>query len=200
MKADFCGVILVTAAMVASAAVAAGAIHEYQQSENCEIFSRSATCLPRAAEVAPAAPPSEPLSGWRLVKSKDPNGGADAVAIMHTADISKSDIGLAGLMVRCHEKGVEVLVITTIPFAPRARPHIKLRVDKAEEHFDAAVVPPFSALLLPNETVELVYGKWQNASELSVQIEEEQTTVRGVVALGGLGAALANLRANCPST
>src|SRR5271168_4825245 len=33
---------------------------------------------------------------WRLVRSPDPRGGPDAVSIMHTADVSRSDPDFAG--------------------------------------------------------------------------------------------------------
>src|SRR5260370_9895983 len=36
-------------------------------------------------------------SGWRLVKSRNPDGGADAVSAMHVANGAKSDARLAGL-------------------------------------------------------------------------------------------------------
>jgi hypothetical protein len=202
MKANFQSSIGITAAIAASMALATSATpaDKKQPSEQCETLPGYPTCRDIAAKVIPAAATSEPLSGWRLVKSKDPNGGADAVAIMHTADISKSDIGLAGLMLRCSGKDVEVVVITTIPFTPHARPHIKLRAGKTEANFNATVVPPFSALLLPMEATQLADSALQTASELSVQVDDQQTTVRGIVALTGLPAALANLRANCPAT
>jgi hypothetical protein len=201
MMANFQNAIRLTAAVLASMVLAAGVKQRESnwQLTYCEGLP-SPACQPKASKVIPAASPSEPISSWRLVKSKDPQGGADAVAIMHTADISKSDIGLAGLMLRCGNKDVEVVVITTTPFTPRAHPLVKLRVNKSEALFDATVVPPFSALLLPMDATRLADSVWQTASELSVQIDDQQTTVRGIVALTGLQAALANLRANCPAT
>ena len=35
---------------------------------------------------------------WRLVRTSNPSGGRDAVSIMHTADIARSDVDFAGLM------------------------------------------------------------------------------------------------------
>ena len=43
------------------------------------------------------------------MRTRNPHGGADAVSIMHTADTSKSDLDLAGLMIRCREGGTEIV-------------------------------------------------------------------------------------------
>jgi hypothetical protein len=143
------------------------------------------------------AEPAKQDSAWRLIRSADPRGGADAVAVMRTADVLKSDVGLAGLMFRCGDHGLEVVVVATMPFEPRAQPHLKLRAGKTETEFSATVVPPFSALLLPKEAVAL-FGEWQSASELLIEIEDQQMVIRGAVPLAGLKSATAMLRANCP--
>src|SRR5262245_40626327 len=49
--------------------------------------------------------------GWRLVKSRNPEGGADAISVMHVVDSAKSDARLAGLSLRCGRDGVEVVLI-----------------------------------------------------------------------------------------
>ena len=68
----------------------------------------------------------EPQSAWRLIRTSDPRGGPEAVAMTHVADASKSDMSLAGLMLRCsmNTRDVEVAVVTTVPFAPLALPQI----------------------------------------------------------------------------
>jgi hypothetical protein len=43
----------------------------------------------------------ESMGGWHLVRTRNPYGGADAISIMRTADASRSDLDLAGLMIRC---------------------------------------------------------------------------------------------------
>src|SRR5216684_3966317 len=59
---------------------------------------------------------------WLLVKTPNPQGGPEAVAIMRTADMPRSDPDLAGLMVRCKEKpGLEVLLALVRPFPPRTK-------------------------------------------------------------------------------
>jgi len=118
--------------------------------------------------------------------------------MMHTADTTKSDLGLAGLMLRCSEHDLEVVVVTTIPFEPRAHPHLRLRAGSSDKTMDATVVAPFSALLLPKEAILLADGTWQAASELRIDIEDQPTAIKGAVPIGGLKSAMAILRANCP--
>lgn len=136
---------------------------------------------------------------WRLIRSRDPRGGADAVAIMRTADMTQSDLGLAGLMFRCGESNIEVVVVTTEPFSPRVQPRVKIVAGAREVQLEAKVVPPFSALLLPAEATVLADGPWQSLPRLSIEIDQAQNAIHGTVDLSGLGPALAMLRASCPS-
>ncbi len=139
---------------------------------------------------------------WRLVRTRNPGGGQEAVSIMQTADITKSDIDLAGMMLRCGESGVEVLLVLVRPLPPRAHPKVTVSAAGKRAELNATVVPPGAAILLPKEASTLASGPWQAAPELAVQIdarESELNTVRGVVPLTGLGVALSGLRANCPS-
>jgi hypothetical protein len=62
---------------------------------------------------------------WRWVRTPNPRGGPDAISIMHTADMSRSDADLAGLMLRCAQDGIEALVIVVAPLPTRARPRIR---------------------------------------------------------------------------
>src|ERR1700744_1094084 len=45
--------------------------------------------------------------GWRLVKTPNPNGGPEAVSVMHVSDTAKSDLSLAGLTLRCGRGNLE---------------------------------------------------------------------------------------------
>jgi hypothetical protein len=137
-------------------------------------------------------------SGWHLTRSADPRGGPEAIAMMHTADTTKSDLGLAGLMIRCGEHDLEVVVVTTMPFEPRVHPLLRLRAGTSDKSMDATVVAPFSALLLPKEATLLADGTWQSASELLIEIEGQPAAIKGVVPIAGLKSAMAMLRANCP--
>src|ERR1700752_4793071 len=65
-------------------------------------------------------PEENPRDAWPLIRTPRPNGGPDAIATMRTADTSRSDPDLAGLMIRCREKsGMEVLLALVRPFPPR---------------------------------------------------------------------------------
>lgn len=76
------------------------------------------------------------------MRTPNPYGGAEAISIMRTADIARSDPILAGLMVRCSESGGEVVVALLRSFSPRERPEIVLSADGAVTRFRATVVPP----------------------------------------------------------
>jgi hypothetical protein len=138
-----------------------------------------------------------------LVRSKDPTGGKEAVSIMQTADIAKSDLDLAGLMLRCGEAGTEALVVLLNPLGPRAHPKVTATAAGQTAEFAASVVPPGAALLLPAEASALASGPWQTAAELVLQIdtgqEDSGKTIRGAVPLVGLAVALSQLVANCRS-
>jgi hypothetical protein len=148
---------------------------------------------------APSPPAAQAVGQWRLLRTPDPRGGADAVAIMRTADMAQSDLGFAGLMLRCGQGTIETVIVTTEPFPPRAQPKVKIVAGASEVRFDAKVVPPFSALLLPAEAIQLADGPWQSLARLSVEIDDGQNTIHGTIALMGLGPALTTLRTSCPA-
>ncbi len=140
-----------------------------------------------------------PANMWQLVRTPDPVGGREAVSITRTADVAKSDLEFAGLMLRCGERSVEVLVVLVRAFPPRAHPQVRVSAGSATAKFTASVVPPDVLVLLPHEATALAEGAWQAAAELAVTVEDGQGTIRGVVPLTGLGHALALLRSNCPA-
>jgi hypothetical protein len=135
---------------------------------------------------------------WRLVRTPDPIGGREAVSITRTADVSKSDLEFAGLMLRCGERSVEVLIVLVRAFPPRVHPKVQISTGSATVEFTATVVPPEVLLLLPRDATVLAAGSWQGASELAVTVEDERGPIRGVVPLAGLGHALALLKSTCP--
>ena len=118
--------------------------------------------------------------------------------------MSKSDLDLAGLMLRCGESGVEVLLVLVRPLPPRADPKVTVSAGGRTADFTATIVPPGVAVLLPKEATTLATGVWKAAPELSVQIsavqgeDERKARIRGVISLAGLGEALALLLSNCP--
>jgi hypothetical protein len=140
---------------------------------------------------------SDLTGGWHFVRTRNPHGGADAISIMHTADTSRSDLDLAGLMIRCSEGGTEVAIVLIRAFPLRARPHVVLGKPGTETQLEATVGAPGTAVLLPADATALVNGSWQTLSELTIRIDDGQTTIRGVVALAGLQAAFNRLVASC---
>jgi hypothetical protein len=136
---------------------------------------------------------------WRLVRTPNPTGGADAISIIQTADISRSDLDLAGLMIRCAETTTEVLIVLVRPFPPRAHPEVTIGAGNKHLDFTASVAPPGLMLLLPPEANALAAGPWQTEPELTIEIADERAPIHGVVPLTGLGAALRQLRLTCAS-
>lgn len=136
--------------------------------------------------------------GWRLVRTKNPSGGADAVSVMHVADSSKSDMGLAGLNLQCAQQGVEVTLVTVEQMRKNERPKVRLAIGGSRREFEAAVHAS-GALLLPQAATEFAVRDWQSSAELSVEIEANKTVaIRGVVPIAGFANALKTLNATCP--
>ena len=131
------------------------------------------------------------------MRTPNPQGGADAISIMHTADTLRSDLDLAGLMIRCHEGGTETVIVLIRAFPLRARPQVVFGKPGKETRFEATVAPPGSAILLPGDAAILVKGAWLAQSDLSIQVDNGPTTIHGVVALAGLQAAFKVLLASC---
>jgi hypothetical protein len=155
-----------------------------------------------SATSAPARPPgggANLTGGWRLVRTHNPRGGEDAVSVMHTADLFRSDPDFAGLTLRCGEAGTEVLIILLQTLSPRAKPQVAITGTPMPARFSATVAPTGTAVLLPPEATALASGSWQKVSELAVEVENEGTAVRGVIPLDGLREALQTLAINCPS-
>jgi hypothetical protein len=174
--------------------------------EACRAIADSAARL-RCFENATSnlAPKQQPpgsgtsMEAWRLVRTPNPAGGAEVVSIMHTADLLRSDPDLAGLIIRCAEQGQEVLLALITPLPPRARPQVVLGDPNRGTRMEAKVIPPGASILLPGDAATLSSGPWQALGELAVEVRDEGTTVRGIIPLRGLDAALQTLRANCPA-
>jgi hypothetical protein len=174
--------------------------------EHCRAMPDDASrlrCYEDLTKPQQAVPPPSPLpsrSGgtWRLVRTPNPAEGPEAVSIMQTADIGKSDLDLAGLMLRCGQTGTEILIVLVQPLPPRARPKVSVSTGGGAVDFTATVVPPGALVLLPQDASALAKGPWQNAAELTVDVEDSSERVKGVIPLAGLGDALSNLLANCP--
>ena len=140
---------------------------------------------------------SELAEGWRLVRTHNPNGGADAISIIHSADTSRSDLDLVGIMIRCSETTTEVLIVVlpVLPFS--TQPQVAFGKLENESQFEAKIAPPGTLILVPQDATTLVNGPWQNLDDLFIRIEDGQSTIRGVVKLAGLQAAFKKLQATC---
>jgi hypothetical protein len=139
------------------------------------------------------------IGTWRLVRTPGPRGGPSEISIAQTADPSRSDIELVGLMLRCGDTGFDVLLIFLKPFPLRAHPKVKLATGREVVLLDAAVIPPGAAILLPTEAAALVNGPWQSSSELAIEVDDGSAAVRGVVSLAELGPAISVLTSSCAS-
>jgi hypothetical protein len=141
---------------------------------------------------------------WRLVRTPNPMGGPDALSIMQTADTAKSDLGLAGMALRCHEGKVEVLIVLVGALSLKLHPKVEINAAGNSENFVGTIVPPGSSLLLPPTASKLALGPWGTSAELAITIEAEQTSdtmarIDGVIPVAGLRQALLSLLASCPS-
>jgi hypothetical protein len=154
--------------------------------------------LATAAIAASGAEP-QPSGGWSLIRSANPRGGADSVSMIHTADTTRSDLNIAGLMLRCGELRPEVIVVVVSPFSPRAHPTVTIGANDGKWRFEASVVSPGAELLLPAEASSLAAGRWQSAHELAVEVSSQEQSFGGVIPIDALSAALETLRADCPT-
>jgi hypothetical protein len=136
---------------------------------------------------------TQSLGKWRLVRTPNPQGGKEAISIMRGAELSGSDPDFAGLMLRCAETGIDVLVVLIAPLPPRARPKVSLE----GMAFDGSVTPPGAAILLPPAASDLAASKWQTLQKLNVEVRDDDRTVKGLVEIDGLSVAMQTLAATC---
>jgi len=137
---------------------------------------------------------------WPLIRTPRPNGAADAVAIMRTAETTQSDPDLAGLMVRCQDKArLEVLLALVRPLPPRSKRDVTVSVGASESVLRAEALPIGTALLLPVDATTFTTGPWHDLNKFSVRISDPEGDIRGVISLAGIRPALAKLAASCPS-
>ncbi len=196
---------LMAAAIILSALGSRPAVAESQGGgplERCRAMPEEAMrqrCFDEAiSNPAHRAGPDSPNAGtWRLVRTPNPLGGPEAVSIMQTPDPSRSDIELAGLMLRCAQSGYDVLIVFLKPFSPRIHPKARLTAGGGTAEFEATVLPPGAAISLPREAAALIDRPGQE--ELALEVHGNDTPIRGVISLAGVRAALALLAASCPS-
>jgi hypothetical protein len=101
-------------------------------------------------------------------------------------------------MLRCGEKGIDVVIVMVTPFPPQARPAVTISANGNEWRFDASIVSPGAELLLPMEAMGVVGGAWRSVHELAVKVSWPQGSVAGVIPIDGMAEALATLGPKCP--
>jgi hypothetical protein len=158
-------------------------------------------------------------SGWRLLPGRSPAEGGGAASMSRTSDMTRSDLDLAGLMLRCrdtgtamqgadatspmvqdddtHGVGAQIAIVVITPFPPRAQPSVTIGAAGKEWHFDARVLPPGVELLLPSKATDLAIGSWQLTPELAVKVSWQERSFKGVIPIDGIADALATMAANC---
>jgi hypothetical protein len=77
--------------------------------------------------------------GWRLVRIPNPRGGRDTFSIMHSVDISRSDVDLAGIALRCTTAPeVDTIVVGFEPWPLDSHPKVTLRIGSKSAAGEAA--------------------------------------------------------------
>jgi hypothetical protein len=189
--------------MVGTAAIFAQGRDISQDFETCKVIADDQArlnCLKNLIPNVSSNPAtSDTGDSWPLVRTSNPKGGPDAVAIMRTADTAQSDPDLAGLMVRCAEKpGFEVLLALVRPLPPRSKRDVVITSGTTHSVLRAETLPTGTALVLPVEATAFTTGPWQGMKELAVTINDPEAEIRGVIPLNGLVPAMAKLSTNCP--
>ncbi len=151
--------------------------------------------LPKTTDDSTASP----ADSWKLLRTPHPQGGPNAVSVMHTADTTRSDPDLAGLMIRCADKaGLETVLALVRPVPPRSKREVVVTAGTTEIVLHAEAASAGGALVLPIQTSIFTTGTWHNLKELEVKIRDPDGDIRGVISLDGIGPAMARLSANCP--
>ncbi|HEV2154445.1 hypothetical protein [Bradyrhizobium sp.] len=135
--------------------------------------------------------------GWRLVKSRNPGGGGEIVSVMHAVDTAKSDVGLAGMSLRCGAIGPEVILILLDPVQSAGHPVVTLKAGSIKTQFEASVLQDGRAILLPVAATAVSNAAKRGATEVSITIDTQPQKINGVVPLAGLSSALTSLSVHC---
>jgi hypothetical protein len=168
-----------------------GSAHPQTTPTGPKAFSGSAENLTSGPQPSSS---SLPVAGkWRLVRTPTHRDGEQVVSIMATAEISGSDIDFAGLNLRCANSEFEILVFVIRPLPPLTRPFVTVN----GKTFEASVVSPGTAILLPKEADDLATGQWQSFPNLSIEVKSDGMTTRGLVSLDGFDTALKTLIGAC---
>jgi hypothetical protein len=172
--------------------------------ERCRIIAAEQArldCLKKLIPQSSGASDANHLpESWPLVRTPNPQGGPEAIAIMRTADTTRSDPDLAGLLIRCQEKpGFQVVLALVRPIPPRSKRDVVLAAGTTQSTLHAETSGSGTALILPVDASAFTTGPWQGARELAVTIQDAEGDIHGVIPLDGVAPAMARLSASCPS-
>jgi hypothetical protein len=193
------GSMMVTS-LAATPAISAEKNDIYSEFEKCRVLGDDQARLACLKNLIPKdGPATTATDSWPLIRTPHPQGGPDAVSIMRTADTTRSDPELAGLMIRCAEKsGLEAILALVRPIPPRSKRDVVVAAGTAEVLLHAEVTSAGAALLLPVETSTFTTGAWRSSKEIAVTIKDPDGDIRGVIPIDGIGPAMAKLSGNCP--
>ena len=136
-----------------------------------------------------------PAGAWHLVHGEGKE--TETQAILHTPEFERSDPQLAGLMLRCGQKGIETIVVVVEPYSPETRPEIVLRSAEREIHFEGRMIPTGAGIRLPDEAANWLTQAAKASGEVEIEIAAANKKVDGVVGLTGLPSAVQPLNSDC---
>jgi hypothetical protein len=141
--------------------------------------------------------PVASTSSWKFTRTQAGKEGETFATILKTADTARSDLDFAGLIVRCANGKIEVLVALIRPFPPQSTPQVTIDSNGASQTFQASLTAAGAAVVLPDEVAAFAAGKWQSTPALTVTVKENDSQIKGVVELNGLREAYSSLLAGC---
>ncbi|MGT2437749.1 hypothetical protein ACU4GH_20155 [Bradyrhizobium betae] len=131
------------------------------------------------------------------MKSRDPSGGGEIVSVMHAVDTAKSDVGLAGMSLRCGAIGPEVILILLDRVQSTGRLSVTLKTGSINTQFEASVLQDGRAILLPLAVTAVSNAAKRGTAEVSITVNTRPQTINGIVPLAGLLSALNSLSIHC---
>jgi hypothetical protein len=171
--------------------------------DRCRDISDGPARLRCYDQAAPKAPPaaspetSRSTGAWRLVRTPHPQGGKDAISIMHAADPARSDPEFVGVMLRCGTPDIEVLTVVIPPLPPRTKPLVTIGTGPQTREVAGEVTPPGAAIRLPADVSAEARKEWGRTGRVDIVITRDGQAIRGSVELDGFTPALQALSVAC---
>ena len=137
---------------------------------------------------------------WRSVRSPDPRGGSDYEALLQTAEFDRSDVGFAGMMIRCRNQKLETIFVVLQPLPPGTQARVTISTEGVNQVYDASPIPTGAGLMVPIDIAQDIQIRWRQTRELAVTIKTSETEIKGAVSLEGLRSPLSRLEAACLSS